>query len=421
MSIASGRLLVLAGVFLVLPGLMTSAGLFSADPTTLAVATGLGVMGAVGIMMWAAHRVPGKAAFTIIIIALLLPELSVESYLAWTSAGVEASGQPSPVLASITGSTRLIVGIAWPLVIFGFWFSNRKSPIVLGNKHRIVLPVIFLATLYTFNIYIKGFLSIIDGAILLMIFAVFVVRSSRQNDHSLDDSREDDITASPKAQSHSLTAFGLFILAAASAVLMIGAFSDNLALAGAQRGVDQVILTQWVVPLVSKGPWLVLILAMVLKARASSAASVLLTSHVGLLALSLGLLPLLLYAHGFVQGGEGFLTLDDRQKSELLLTATQSLFAVALLSGVAISWKSGLALGVLFVAHLIFRTVQPEGNLLFVNGLFSAIYLSSAIVLLVGNRARLHVLAGAIAPDISRLRRSSQSSSVGDNPMPTEV
>ncbi len=73
------------------------------------------------------------------------------------------------------------------------------------------------------------------------------------------------------------------------------------------------------------------------------------------------------------------LPLDARQSEEILLTAAQSLFAVAILLDLKISWKEALALFLLFTIQLIFPGVE-------VRYIISALYIIIALPILVSKR-----------------------------------
>ena len=92
------------------------------------------------------------------------------------------------------------------------------------------------------------------------------------------------------------------------------------------------------------------------------------------------------------------LELTARQRTELLLMASQSVFLVALLSKLSVSWKGALALASLFVAEWLLVAIQPNKDATLIQGAFSALYLGTAAIMFLADRSRLGLLAGAIAP-----------------------
>ena len=103
----------------------------------------------------------------------VLPVLAAEAYFVW-SYGEPARGAITPVLALITGASRLLIGLAWPAVaiLAASGTGRRTGPAVEGDRST-SWPLI-LAALYTFSIYVKGFLSVLDSAVLLAIIAVSI-------------------------------------------------------------------------------------------------------------------------------------------------------------------------------------------------------------------------------------------------------
>ena len=57
----------------------------------------------------------------------------------------------------------------------------------------------------------------------------------------------------------------------------------------------------------------------------------------------------------------------------------------------------------LFLAQSLLSAFQPDKDATLVQGLFSVIYLSTAIAIIIGDRARLRVLTGVIPINMGRL------------------
>src|SRR5207237_202423 len=83
--------------------------------------------------------------------------------------------------------------------------------------------------------------------------------------------------------------------------------------------------------------------------RAGAGMGALISSKVNQWTLLIGGLPL---AYALSRGGVHALPLDARQVEELLLTAAQSLFAVAVIASLSISIREALTLLVLFLVQL---------------------------------------------------------------------
>ncbi|MGH2544953.1 MAG: hypothetical protein ACRDIB_19345, partial [Ardenticatenaceae bacterium] len=347
-------------------------------------------------------------------IAMLLPELSAESYFAWTSVGADGAQNASSVFAPMTGATRLIVGFAWPAFILLAWLRNKGGALRLDRKDAVSLSLLFLAALYAFNIYIKGYVSILDSAVLALLFVVFVWMNGRRSARKKRLTKENLALAfETESDARRVMSLVLFGYAAIATLIVSGRFAASLTSIGGSLGSEQFVLAQFAMPLASKGAWLALVGALIWNARSGHAVRMLLMAQAGLWTLLIAVLPVISLFHGAMLGQTDVLMLDARQKSELLLAASQTVFALALLSSMAVSWRSAVVMLGLSVAQGAFAALQPEADSTAVQGIFSAIYLIIAALVVTRNQARVHVLSGLINVNIpSGLRRPPEAESV---------
>jgi cation:H+ antiporter len=105
-----------------------------------------------------------------------------------------------------------------------------------------------------------------------------------------------------------------------------------------------------------------------MRGAASSGLKVLISSKVNQWTLLVGTIPLVFAISG---GAVRPFVLDNLQNHELLLTAAQSLFGVAVLVNLRLSRSNGLLLVVLFTSQLIFANIRME---------VAAIYILLAVI-----------------------------------------
>jgi cation:H+ antiporter len=160
-------------------------------------------------------------------------------------------------------------------------------------------------------------------------------------------------------------------------------------------------------PFISKSPLIVLVVMLAWKNRGEFAGSILLNSHFAILALALAMVPLGGLMRGLTPGVSDVILLDDRQRMELLLTASQSLMAIVILARPNISWKGASALAVPFAFEwLAHGLLTPEADLAMVQGAIVVTYLLAAAALLLTDTSRMTVLTGAVVPGVrARSRR----------------
>ncbi len=106
---------------------------------------------------------------------------------------------------------------------------------------------------------------------------------------------------------------------------------------------------QWLAPLASEAPEFLVAALLAMRGKAGAALGLLLSAKVNQWTLLVGSLPL---AYSVGAGHAAPLPLDQRQMAEVLLTAAQSLFGIAVLASLSLSLVEAGLLAGLFVAQL---------------------------------------------------------------------
>jgi cation:H+ antiporter len=137
------------------------------------------------------------------------------------------------------------------------------------------------------------------------------------------------------------TYLSFFGFAAVVILLSAEPFADGLVETGEQLGISPFFLVQWVAPLASEAPELLVAGLYAWHLNTTNGLSTLVSSKVNQWTLLVGTLPLVFaVAAGTATG----LPVGPAQREELLLTAAQSLFAVAILVNLSISAREAGAL-----------------------------------------------------------------------------
>jgi cation:H+ antiporter len=170
------------------------------------------------------------------------------------------------------------------------------------------------------------------------------------------------------------------MFAAASAFILLAAepFANGLVDTGRSLAVDEFLLVQWLAPLASEAPELIIAAIYAWRLRASEGLGMLLSAKVNQWTLLVGSIWVA-YALG---GGAGPLPLDERQTEEFLLTSAQALLAFAVLADLRFGRWEALAVFGLFALQFPFPTTD-------VRLAFSVAYLVAAAALLAYRRAWL--------------------------------
>jgi cation:H+ antiporter len=156
-----------------------------------------------------------------------------------------------------------------------------------------------------------------------------------------------------------LLSVGVLLVWSAS-VIFVSAhpFAMALVQTGLKAGVDEFMLVQWVAPLASEAPEMVVAVLMVLRGAASTGLRALVSSNVNQWTLLVGTLAVV---YSVASGGPAALPLDHRQRDEVLLTAAQCLFGIAVLADLRLALWQGAVIFALFVLQPIF----PDAHLWF--------------------------------------------------------
>jgi cation:H+ antiporter len=161
----------------------------------------------------------------------------------------------------------------------------------------------------------------------------------------------------------------LFVTAAGIILLSAEPFAEGLVDTGSKLGIDEFLLVQWLAPLASEAPELIIACLFAWRLRAGDALGTLLSSKVNQWTLLVGTIPLAYLAGG--GSGHG-LALDARQHEEFLLTSAQALLALMVIIDLRFSRRDATLLLCLFLAQFPF----PETG---VRLAFSAAYMVFAV------------------------------------------
>jgi cation:H+ antiporter len=277
-------------------------------------------------------------------------------------------------VANMTGANRLLIGIAWPMVVVLAWLRTRSRSIELEAEHGLELVVLLAATVYAFSLPLRTSITLIDMAVLVSLFGIYIWRVARlpaEPPHLVGPARL--IGSLPARQRRAFVAV-LAILAAAAILLVAKPFATSLVATGVAIGIDEFLLVQWLAPLASEAPEFVVVALFAWRGASTAALGTLVSSKVNQWTLLVAMLPLV---YSFGTGQPDALPLDQRQRDEILLTAAQSLFAVSLLLNLRLSLVGAIVLFVLFVTQM----VLPDTR-----GSITVIYFAATAVVLLRSR-----------------------------------
>ncbi|HET9257803.1 MAG TPA: sodium:proton exchanger [Pseudonocardiaceae bacterium] len=358
-------------------------------PLLAALLFGVAIIGAAFMLSWAAEaaQVDISAGLALALLALLavLPEYAVDFVFTFQAGQVyeqHGSCMPRPdggnpcslALANMTGANRVLVGVGWPLVVLvaslaalrarrrGGHDSPSTHPGRVALAPTMSAEVVFLgiATLYSLTIPLRHTLTMIDAAVLVAIFAGYAWRLSQAPAEAPELAGAARWVGDKPRGPRRCWVGAMFALSALIILAAAEHFADALVATGGQIGVDQFVLVQWVAPLASESPELIVACLYAWRLKASDSLGALLSSKVNQWTLLVGTIPLVFALAASTTDG---LPLDTQQRFELLLTAAQSVFAVSILVNLGLTVWGAVTLLVLFSVQFVTSVTLPaEAN-----------------------------------------------------------
>lgn len=362
-----------------LPGLVIRLGHVELSHPVAALLFGLSIVGAAFMLSWAAEvaQLDISAGLAIAVLAFIavLPEYAVDLVFAFKAGGAVAAhgaecrppgdlGESpcSLALANMTGANRLLIGIGWSMVVFVAWYRRRAqgqrlTEVALERSHAIELAYLAVATAYSLTLPLKTTVTLIDAAVLVGIFVAYTVRiasAPAEEPHLVGPARYLGTFADGPRRA---IVMALFVFAAGVILLVAEHFAEALVATGREFQISEFLLVQWLAPLASEAPELLVAGLYAWRLNTNAGLGTLVSSKVNQWTLLVGTLPIVFaFASGSLQG----LPVESRQREELFLTAAQSVFAVATLATLSISLREAGLLFVLFFAQFVVGGLVPE-------------------------------------------------------------
>jgi cation:H+ antiporter len=372
---------------------------------------GLAIVGAAFILSWGAEaaQLDISAGLAVALLALIavLPEYAVDFVFAnkaghavaefghrCAAVGSDTASPCSLALANMTGANRLLIGVGWPMVALVAWWRWRQrgepaAEVRLERTNSVEIAFLTVACLYSLTLPLKRTVTLVDAVILIGIFVAYTIRISRapaEEPHLVGPAAYLGTFSTSRRR---LAVVGLLVFSAAVILLSAEHFADALVATGESLGVSEFLLVQWLAPLASEAPELLVAGLYAWRLKSALGLSTLVSSKVNQWTLLVGSLPIVF---ALASGTHHGLPIDTEQRGELLLTAAQSVFAVAILATLSLSMREALALFGLFWAQFILGAVVPESAHGVELTIVSVVYLVLAAGILVRDRGRLSAL-----------------------------
>ena len=317
---------------------------------------GAAILAAGFMLSWGAEAAEKRVSQGLVVAAIalvtVLPEYAVDFYYAYAAGQDPSSNYVHYAAANMTGANRLLVGLAWPLMVLVHWFRTRERAIVLAPVNAAELVFLTIGSIWSFTILWRDAIGLIDSVVLVAIFGAYVWRVSYLPKVEEDSDDEPGPAAalgrlSPARQWWAMGA--LTVVAAAVILTSAEPFAESMVASGRLLGFDEFLLIQWLAPLASEAPAVTIAVLFVLSGRAAAGLATMISDKINQWTLLVGMLPI---AMSLGAGALSALPLDARQHEEFFLTAAQSLLGIALLLRLRLGTWAALVLVGLFSAQI---------------------------------------------------------------------
>lgn len=407
---------------LTLPGVaLRMAGQHPA-PWIESVVFGTAVVGAAFLLAWAAEvvqlDVSQGLAIALLAFIAVLPEYAVDLIFTW-KAGNDPHQYAPLALANMTGGNRLLIGVGWSLVVvLAAWRMRRiarargyhgelDTDVHLERSHAIEISFLAVATLYSLTLPLHRTLNGLDAVVLVGLFVGYLARIGGAPAEKPDLVGPAELVGSLPVRTRRLATVALFVVSAAVIVTCAEPFAESLVHTGSELGVSRFLLVQWLAPLASEAPELLVAGLFAWHLNTNAALGALVSSKVNQWTLLVGSLPIVFAVSAGALHG---LPLDSLQREELFLTAAQSAFAVAVLANRSISVREGLMLLGLFLSQFVLGGVLPPSLRALERVGIGALYLVLAAAILVPRRhVAIPLLRDGFRIPRSELSRADES------------
>nr|WP_282594144.1 sodium:calcium antiporter [Halorientalis brevis] len=400
-------------------------------PGATVLVSGLAVLGASFLLAWGAETaeedVPRAFALAVLAVLAVAPEYAVDALYAWTAGaqagtarGVEAGNL---AVANMTGANRILIGLGWSGIALFTIFRARgagDTPVTHTDgfltdfvtlDRGIATEITFLAaaTVWAFFVPLGGGIDALDTAILVGLYVAYIGIIIRAG----AEAEEEHIGVPAYFQSFSQlprisVVLSLFAYSGLLILTAVEPFAHGLEELGIQFGIPEFFMIQWIAPLASESPELIVVTVLVMKARATAGFNALISSKLNQWTLLIGTLAVV---YSVALGQYGALPFDFKQQLEIWLTAAQSFFAMAILVDFTISLREAVTLLVLFLSQVLIEFYILKGMALSpaaaaelshtVLLAFTAIYVVLGVGLFVRRRRAVVELLG-LAGDTAR-------------------
>ncbi|MFD1511984.1 sodium:calcium antiporter [Halomarina rubra] len=344
--------------------------------------SGLAVLGASFLLAWGAETaekdVPRAFAIAVLAILAVAPEYAVDALYAWNAGAnagtAEGARNANLAVANMTGANRILIGVGWSAIALFTIYKARttndpavekrsgflKDVVTLDRGIATEIAFLLAATAFAFLVPLSlgtfngggaaGGIGIVDTIVLVGLYLVYIAIIIRG-----DVEHEEQVGVPGYLQSWSkgpriASVLFLFVYSGLMIFVSVEHFAHGLELLGQDYGIPEFFMIQWIAPLASEAPELIVVAYLVNKARSTAGFNALISSKLNQWTLLIGTIAVV---YSIAAGEIATLPFDQKQVAEIWITAAQSFFAIAILTNFEISLREAAGLFALFISQVL--------------------------------------------------------------------
>ncbi len=291
-----------------------------------------------------------------------LPEFMVEAVISWEQ-------KVHLMVANLTGSIRLLIGLGWPMIFFTKALLGGKNlkgkrfgPIVLESEHSVEIMGVFLPSLYFLFVFAKGTLTLFDSALLFSFYLYYLYILYRIP--PAESEKAEDLPFVPRKilslsrRNQVICVTSMFLAGGVVLLLVASPFLHSMMGLAVTFGVSEFVFVQWVAPFLSEFPEK---LSAFYWAKTGSKAPMAMMNLVSSVINQWTVLPAMVVVVYSVSRGEvSTVVFDHQQRVEILLTVAQSFLASVFLLNMKMEWHEAVLLLLLWLIQFVFPGTREE-------------------------------------------------------------
>ena len=348
----------------------------------LPILYGFSIFSAALIISWAAESserdISGSFVIAIIALIAVLPEYAIETVLAYTAGqsyklnNFVFTNRVGYVSANVTGANRLLAGLGWPLIMLINMLKNNQL-LNIKNNNKLELLVLGIGAISMIIASIIKFQPIFISFVLIIIYLIYLFITSKKESTESEFVGISKYLGNLPKLTRITTNILLIIFSAVTIFIVSHPFVESLIHIGGKFGIDEYYLIQWLAPLASESPEIIIASLFAMKGRSLESISIILSSQANQMSLLIGSMGAIF---SFATSSIISFPLNNAQGVEFLLTAAFAFLQISMILWGKFKLQMPIFFLIIFFVQLIITDASIRSYFSIAIFIFALIYLT---------------------------------------------